>query len=1091
MKFFRLATLIVYLLCPFAVFAQSTDASITGMVDDPSKAVLPGVSITAINTKTGVKTTTKTNGSGQYTISTLVPGTYRIEVDKQGFRGIIEGGLTLHTQDIVQLNFHMALGSSSETVTVNASENNINTTDAAVGTVIDSKFVRNIPLNGRSFQSLILLTPGIVTPTPQGNYASGSYVVNGLPSDGSSATLDGASASTTNAPAGYTSTLGGAGVAGMTSNATSLGTTQALIGIDALQEVRISTSTYSAEYGRQPGAQVSFRSRSGTNEYHGVAYDYLRNVALDANNWFNDHTTPATPIPAERQNDFGGVLGGPLGIPGLYSGKNRSFFFFSYEGLRVVVPSPVGVAWFPSNGTYNTANYANPLLKNIRANASAALQPVLNSFPLPNCSTAQDSQCVDYGDGMSPALVTPITSGSLDAIALRLDFQALRSTRIFARYSDTTSFKVQSPLSNNGAYAGMDQSNNSRTRVYLLGADSALGAEATNELRLQWSPTSSIYGVRPTSYGGAKTVDLYALAGVTNAGEQELAFHFPSSGTVYQEASHSGTRQFQPNLVDTVTWQHGRHLFKAGANYVQTTAYMADGNISSGPNTFYYYTGNATNILYNILNDYTNTSVARQDPTFKNLGVFFQDEWRFRPRLSLSLGLRWDLSPAPSVSGAPARTYLGSLSNLASLQLAPLGTPLYPTDYTNFAPRFGLAAVIHNEPGRELVLRIGGGLFWGTGQSFSDVFGIGDGLGGGYEAIYNSTTNTSVFSKSYPIPPSQINNYIPPLAPPYSLSYTIARDYAPPKAIQWSVAMEQALGNAQSITFSYVGTDAPQLGHWNYYEPGKYNTLFTSNFYAFQNGPGSEYNSLQVQYKRQAFRGLQVLAGYTWSHSIDWNSTEYSNATALPFQRGNSDNDVRHNANAALVYNLPSQYASLWQRAVLGGWNASMRLAARTAFPAQLQGVAYVDPVTGQEDYGRLNYNGKYPYVHKAGIPGGRQFNPAMFSVPTTAEGYNGTAPRNFLRGFGYSEIDVSVQRRFPIHDELGLLFRAEAFNLPNHPAFGAVNVNCGTSTAGATCNNVLMGQATATLNNSLSGLSSLYQQGGPRSLQLALKLQF
>jgi len=246
---------------------------------------------------------------------------------------------------------------------------------------------------------------------------------------------------------------------------------------------------------------------------------------------------------------------------------------------------------------------------------------------------------------------------------------------------------------------------------------------------------------------------------------------------------------------------------------------------------------------------------------------------------------------------------------------------------------------------------------------------------------------------------------------------------------------------------------------------------------------------LQVQFKRQAVRGLQVLAGYTWSHAIDSNSSDYFGGLVL--QRGNSDFDVRNNFNAALVYNLSGNYSSLWQKAILGGWNGDLRFAARSAFPVQVQGPLVLDSVTGQEYASRLNYNGQNAYVAKQGIPGGRQFNPAVFSVPTVAEGSNGDAPRNFLRGFGYSEADVSLQRRFPIHESVGLLFRAEAFNITNHPAFGAVNVTCGVSTAGEACNNTLMGQATATLSSSLGGLTSLYQQGGPRSLQLALKLQF
>src|SRR5262249_7068130 len=163
------------------------------------------------------------------------------------------------------------------------------------------------------------------------------------------------------------------------------------------------------------------------------------------------------------------------------------------------------------------------------------------------------------------------------------------------------------------------------------------------------------------------------------------------------------------------------------------------------------------------------------------------------------------------------RTYDGNLNDLASITLAPAATPMYATDYKGFAPRFGMAAVLHNEPGQELVLRAGGGLFYGTGQSFANVFGVGHGLGAGYSLIYSATATPTSFSKSYPIPPSQVNDYIPPIAPPYTLGFVVARDYTPPKALQWSVALEQAIGKAQSITLSYVGTDAPLLGHWAYY----------------------------------------------------------------------------------------------------------------------------------------------------------------------------------------------------------------------------------------------------------------------------------
>jgi hypothetical protein len=1074
------------------IFAQAGNASLTGFIQDSAKAFVPDVYVLAVNTDTNQQFSARTNKEGSYNISALPVGPYRMQIEKVGFQTILKEDLFLHTQDALQVNFQMAVGSISETVTVSGTSVNMNTTDATVGTIIDRQFISDIPLNGRSFQSLVLLSPGVTTTTPQPTDAEGEYSVNGQTANSNNYLLDGADASATN----YMKSnpiFGGAGTAGMAPNATALGSTQALVNVDALQEFRIATSTYSAEFGRQPGAQISFQSRSGTNDYHGTAFDYLRNTVMDANNWFNNYATPKITKPQERQNDFGGVFGGPLGVPHLLSGKDRAFFFVSYEGLRLTQPGAVAVGYVPSNGTFNTGTYSNPQLTNLRANAPAALQAVLAGFPVPNCSTAQDPQCIDYRDGLSPALVTPVSIGRIDSMSARADLQVSSANRIFARYSDTESNTTTDPESG-ATYLGNAAGVTYRTRVYLLGANSILSSSLTNEIRLQYS--QSLYDDinSPTSFGGAKPANLWTLGSMPPGGETAFFLHFPSADNVNMYTISFGTRQFQPNAVDTLTWQHGSHLFKAGVNYVQTTAYMADGNLSKGPQITYVYETGAQ-VLSNTLYEISLQQILRQDPSFKNFGTFFQDEWHYRPRLSLSLGLRWDLSPAPAVSGAEPYTYSGNLSNPSSVTLAPLGTPLYATTYTNFAPRVGIAAVIHDQPGHELILRVGGGLFYGTGQAFVNTYGNGYDVGTGYTRLFTASNKPPAspaypngIPLSFPIPPTLATPPIPAPGPPYALGYLPTRDYSPPYTIQWSATLEQAIGKAQSISLGYVASASPQLGHWSQYSFGALNTKFSS-FYAWSNGPGSNYNSLQLQYKRQALRGLQVLAGFTWSHAIDSNSTDYY--LGLPLQRGNSDMDVRNNATAALVYNLPKDYVERWKRAVLGGWNVDARLTARTAFPVQIQGPTVLDPITGLEVARRLNYNGQNPYVYKNGIPGGRQLNAAVFSVTTTAEGSNGNSPRNFLRGFGDVQADIALQRKFSFTESLGLLFRAEAFNITNHPNFGALNVACGTTTAGAACSGPLFGQAINTLSGALGGLASIYQQGGPRSLQVALKLQF
>ena len=1070
---FRTAAIVLFvLLLTSRVFSQADTASLTGFIQDPSKAFIPGVRVIAINTDTNQQFAATTNKDGSYSISSLPVGPYRMQVEKVGFRTVLKEGLFLHTQDVLQINFQMAVGSSSESVTVSGEGNNINTTDAAVGTVIDRQFVQNIPMNGRSFQTLVLLSPGVVTNTPQVGAGTppsndqGEYSVNGMRTDANNFTVDGASAS--NAP-GYTSA---AGSSGMLESASMLGTTQTMLPLDAMEEFRISTSTYSAEYGRQPGAQVSFRSRSGTNEYHGEAYDYLRNSVFDANNWFNTYSTTPTPTPAERQNDFGGTFGGPLSVPHLYSGKDRAFLFFAYEGLRLTEPQSASIYYVPSNGTYNTATYSNPEYENLRKYAPAALQPVLNAFPLPNCSTAQDPQCVDYGLGGSPYLQNSASSkGELNSIETRIDYQLLPTMRIFARYSDVTS--------NTGADGDATFTQHiGRNRVYLFGVDNTFGATVSNELRLQYSPAVFDAAVTPVEIGGATSqLNIQALEGLpTMKGESVVHISLPSTVSIYDTSF--GSQQFQPDATDTVTWTYGRHLFTFGADYRQTTAYYNTGRISRSPYVAYGWTSAAA-VLSNTAS-YTASNEPRVDPTSKNLGLFAEDDWHILPRLSLSLGLRWDLNPPPSVSGIQAYTYSGDINNPSSLRIsATPGGPVYKTTYTDFGPRFGVALAIHDQPGHELVLRAGAGLFYDL-LAPESMFGNGTGIG---------TSATSTGKTSFPLTSSQILVPIAnPPKPPYNLEFYAANNLIPPSAIEWNLTVQQALGTKQSFTLGYVASLGRHLTHFQEYNLSTVNPEF-GYAYLYENGPGSNYNSLQAKYQRRMSHGLQALASYTWAHAIDWASTEeYS--VSFPLQRGNSNFDVRNNFTAALVYNLPSQYSDHLERAILGHWNTDLWFVARTAFPYEPTGPSITDPVTGDIINGELNYNGNYPYVLRAGIPGGRQIDPTIFSVTAESLGV-GNAPRNFLRGFGEDQANLAIQRSFPLYERSELQFRAEAFNVANHPVFGAVNSTCGVTTAGATCDNAIMGQATATLSDSLGGLSSLYQQGGPRSLQFALKLRF
>src|SRR5882757_5655258 len=364
------------------ILGQSPTATVNGLVRDPSGAVVPGAEVQLINEQTNTRYPARTNREGIYSVPNLPPGTYRIQVSKVGFKTIIKPDIILNVLDARAINFDLPVGAASETVTVDGGAAMIDPDSFSVSTVVDRQLAENLPLNGRSFQTLIELTPGVVL-TANNGFDTGQFSVNGQRANANYWMVDGVSANIGISA----SPTPGSGLAGTSGSASVLGGTNSLVSVDALQEFRIQTSTYAPEFGRTPGGQISIATRSGTNQFHGTAFDYLRNDDLDANDWFNGFTnSPPLPKPQERQNDFGGTFSGPIV-------KNKTFFFFSYEGLRLrlsqtaltVVPD----ASFTPGGTTNS-----------RQNAIAALQPYLNAFALPNrnspeilCDPTTDFYC--------------------------------------------------------------------------------------------------------------------------------------------------------------------------------------------------------------------------------------------------------------------------------------------------------------------------------------------------------------------------------------------------------------------------------------------------------------------------------------------------------------------------------------------------------------------------------------------------------------------------------------------------------------------------------------------------------------------------
>jgi hypothetical protein len=1058
MRSFRILLVVLSLLFPNLLLGQSTSASITGLVDDPAKALIPGASITAINTQTGEKASTTTNKEGQYVLPGLNPGTYRIEVDKQGFKGIIEAGLTLHVQDVVQINFHMAIGSSSESITVSANQNNINTQDGTVSTVIDQSYIANMPLNGRSFQDLILLTPGIVTNSPQSSStigATGEFSVNGQRTESNYYTVDGVSA---NVGAGTaTNMAGGAGASGSLPGSTALGTTQGLVSVDSLQEFRVQSSTYSAEYGRNPGGQFAFDTKSGTNQARGSLFEYLRNGYFDAPDWFNDYF--AIPYPPIHQDDFGGTVGGPFLIPHVYNPKGKSFFFLSYEGLRLISPQAASINYVPDS--------------TLRASAPSVLQPPLNSFPVQNGP--------DFGGGVAEFIGSWSNPSSINSTSVRLDHAVNDKTKVFFRFSDTGSYATNRP-SGPDDFTGNPsdpETTNYTLRTYTAGENTAFTSRLANELRLNYT-SNEVSDVNVSDdFDGATPVNLQQAAGIQSSASADLFMFLGTSDSYNAEiiALDQQSAQKQWNLVETVSFVSGRHGLKFGVDYRRLTPTI----LLPTPEVGWVFFGESSiqgNSAFLAAN-----SNGPTYPLFTNFSLFAQDEWRVSTRLNLSVGLRWDVNPPPGVTqGVKPFTMVG-LSDPNTATLAPYGTPLWHTSWFNFAPRLGVAYTARNSPGRETVFRGGGGVFFDTGQQLGS---LDSNLGPG------SQSSTGELVGPYPLLPP-----IPPVVrptPPYiGEQLGNVTGYYPnlqlPYTLQWNVSAQQALGQMQSVTVSYVGSHASRLLVENIVQAPSNPVVTYYNY--IQNRNTADYNSLQAQFQRRLSAGLTAIGSYTWSHCQDYGSSNFS----FGYQRGNCNFDVRHNFAAALSYNVSFGDRNAFASSVLSHWGLDDRFTARTAFPVTLTGNQLLQPNGQFYDAGLNLVPGQPIYLYGAncagvlqglgylqsgqGCPGGRAINPNAF---VDVESGLGDAPRNFARGFDAVQMDLAARREFPVNERFKLLFRTEAFNVFNHPNFGNVNGSFGQST---------FGQATATLAHSLGVLSPLYQIGGARSMQFSLRFMF
>lgn len=648
-------------LAPVMLLAQNVQ--ISGLVRDSSGAIVGDAAVTLTKEDTGVRHSSKSNAEGYYAIPAAQPGIYKIRVSRDGFQTAIRMGVKLDVGETARIDFVLRAGMLEDSVQVTAAQDVLDGEDTSVGTVFGRGLIEALPLSGRGLLTLLEVTPGVLITPATAGVEAGQFSSSGQRADANYLTIDGVSVNDgielTGLPGAPSvqQTLGGAIPA-----YTALGSMQSLVSLEAIEEFRMQTSSSGVDAGRMTGAHLAIITRSGTNQFHGSFFNYFRNEALDANDWFaNQGGQPRGPF---RLNDFGGTLGGPIV-------RNRTFFFFSQENLRLQHSIPE-MQFLPALDT--------------RLSAPASTLPLLDALPLPN------------GPELSPGLGTytvnaPRTS-SVDSTSLRIDHTFGSSLQLFARFNRSPSLDLQD---HPGALATSRLSLASNRIT--AGLDAMLSSTVSNSLRVNHSAVTEDSAILTPKVNLAQYAPPLALPAATGYSLDVLTLGLAISG----DEGLASQRQW--NAIDTLSVTCGAHLLQFGVDFrslapsLSATPYAVD--------SLYTDLGSlATGSIYIL-------SVNQRNPVsmrLANLSLFAHDAWKISPRFTLSYGMHWEFNPAPTASGSLPLFASVNLDN-STVQAAASGTSLWKVGAGNFAPRLGAAYRLR--PG--LVIRAAAGVYYDLG----------------------------------------------------------------------------------------------------------------------------------------------------------------------------------------------------------------------------------------------------------------------------------------------------------------------------------------------------------------------------------------